>query len=103
MRHGDQIREEVEKTLLAFDHDLPLEPNPFLFTRIQAERATHAPVTAAAFWQVRWRHVVIAGLLIINLVTVIQFADWSTEAKNHEALVTELEREFSTGTTLGGL
>ncbi len=98
MRDSDQIREEVEKTLQAFDHDLPLEPNPFLFTRIQAERAAHAPGRAkAAIWHVRLRHVVIVGIVVINLITVIHYADWNTEVRNRRALISELETEFSIG------
>ncbi len=103
MRDSDQIREEVERTLQAFDHDLPLKPNPFLFTRIQAERAAHAPELAkAAFWHPRLRHVVIAGIVIINLVTMIHYADWNKELRNNRALVSELETEFSVDTAVEG-
>ncbi len=102
MRNSDRIRDEVEKTLQAFDHETPLKPNPFLFTRIQAGRAMRTPGHAkAAFWHVRLRHVVIVGVVLINLITVLHFADWNTETRNHRALISELETEFSAGGTAG--
>ncbi len=102
MKNSDQIRGEVEKTLQAFDHDLPLKPNPFLFTRIQAERIARAPDLAkAAFWQGRLRQVVILGILLLNLITVIHYADWNAKLTTSRALASELETEFVIGSAAG--
>lgn len=102
MRNRDQIREEVERTLQAFDHDLPLKPNPFLFTRIQAERVARTrDLAKPAFWQGRLRHVVIVGILLLNLITVIHYADWNAKLTTSRALVSELETEFAIGSAAG--
>ncbi len=102
MRKSDQIRDEVEKTMQSFDHDAPLEPNPFLFTRIQAELTAYTSgVAKTAFWHVRLRHVVIMGIVLINLITVIHFADWNSEVRKDKALISELETEFSIGGSAG--
>ena len=103
MRNRDQIREEVEKTLEAFDHDLPLGPNPFLYTRIQAERSDPAAgETRALFGHIRLRHLVMLGILLVNLITVIHYADWNSELTTQKALAAELETEFSIGSSAGG-
>jgi hypothetical protein len=98
MTNGDHIQEEVERTLRAFDNDVPLEPNPFLFSRIQAEPAGRVSDWARGFiWHVRFRHVVMVGILLINLFTVLHYVDWSTKLASRQALVSELERTFSLG------
>ncbi len=103
MTNKDHVREEVEKTLQAFDHDLPLTPNPFLFPRIQAERAGQAgAMTWAWFGHIRLKYLVMLGIVVVNLITVIHYADWNAEVTTQKALMSELKTEFSLGPTADG-
>ncbi len=99
MSNDDRIREEVEKTLHAFDSDLPLEPNPFLFTRIQAGRKGQASGAQGFVRDVGLRWIIILGILLVNLITVAHYVDWNASRALHQALVTELEKDFPVNTS----
>ncbi len=102
MRTDDRIREEVEKTLHAFDNDLPLEPNPFLFTRIRAQRGSQSDGRRRRYVRdigLRW--IVIFGFLLLNLITVAHYAEWNIRHARQQTLVSQLEKDFPVDTSPG--
>ncbi len=92
-----QILEQVQKTMRAYD-DLPrLDPNPFLFTRIQAAiRKEHTVPVPRLFGTLRFRSAVIAVLIIINIVTAILVLTSRTESSLQEQVVAALSEEYGT-------
>ena len=77
---NEEIREEVEKTLNAFDKIENIDENPFLFTRIQSEIEN---------WKINEKGLSLSGniisslilflILSINIFTVIFFLNSKTE------------------------
>jgi hypothetical protein len=91
MKDKKQLIEEVEKTLQAFDDDVPLEGNPFLATRIQAERDRRRQLRPAGFrLHISLNQAVILCVLLINIVTVIHYLDWNRNQTLHDKLVLAL-------------
>jgi|WetSurMetagenome_2_1015567.scaffolds.fasta_scaffold03284_8 hypothetical protein len=89
------IAGEVEKTLRAFDNDVALGENPFLASRIQAEMNSRV-ISRTEGFRLRFnlRYAIVLLVLLINLITIVHFVDWSSTNNLHEKLVTELEDDF---------
>lgn len=95
MVNKDRILDEVEKTLHTFDHDPTLEPNPFLFTRIQAEKERRVLTRGAGFARrINLKYVVMAVIVLMNLITAAHYLEWNSRYNLHERLVSELKEDF---------
>ncbi len=80
MNKEDKIREEVEKTLNAFDQIKNLEENPYLFTRIQSE--IESIKTKEKSYSLKGeflRPVILFLILIMNVFTAIFFFNSESE------------------------
>jgi hypothetical protein len=74
MKKEDKIREEVEKTINAFEHVEKLEGNPHLFTRIQSEIESN--FTKKKSFNLKGellRPVILFLILIMNIFTAVFF------------------------------
>lgn len=94
MGKDQRIEQEVEKTLQAFDADEVLEENPFLFTRLQAERATRSRVRKERYvFGVNLKYAAVVLLVLLNLVTAI-FYERHDQPTLQDELVSELKADF---------
>jgi hypothetical protein len=95
MVNKNQILEEVEKTLKSFDNDILLEENPFLLTRIMAERESrlHKPKKRLAS-AISFTNVIMILILLINLVTVVYYYAWNSNQILQQKLVSQLKKDF---------
>ncbi|HPG83881.1 MAG TPA: hypothetical protein PKY55_11430 [bacterium] len=88
-----RIAEEVEKTLQAFDNDPPLEPNPFLLTRIRAGMEISSKKTAKGFAvRIGLGQVIIVFIILLNLVTL----SYTIKTNADKTLQKELIQQFET-------
>ncbi len=92
MKQKTSISEEVEKTLQAFDNDVVLEANPFLFTRIQAKRQSHRNHGFAL--KLNLKSIALALLVIMNLITAVYYYEWNAKKNLHERLVSNLKEDL---------
>ena len=70
MKNKEKIKEEVEKTLNAFDNISNLDENPYLFTRLQAEIESGETGAKAKIAGVILRPAFLILFLMLNLFTV---------------------------------
>lgn len=90
-----RIAEEVEKTLQAFDHDPPLEPNPFLLTRIRAEMEIRAKKTAkGSAVRIGLGQVIIVFIILLNLVTLSYTIKTNADKTLQKELIQQLETDL---------
>lgn len=83
MNKKDKIREEVEKTVNAFDHLEKLEGNPYLFTRIQSEIESNLTKEKRYNFKGEFlRPVILFLILIMNVFTVIFFFNSKSETSS---------------------
>ena len=83
MNKEDKIREEVEKTVNAFDHMEKIEGNPYLFSRIQFELESN--LTKKKSYSLKGeflRPVILFLILIMNVFTVIFFFNSKSETSS---------------------
>ena len=73
MKNGEEIREEVEKTLNAFDNITNLDGNPFLFTRLQAEIEKSGVKTKGELRSRILRPAILFIIVLFNIFTGIYF------------------------------
>jgi len=93
--HERHITDEVDKTLQSFDNDVTLAENPFLASRIKAERTSRLLKRNEGFLlRINLKVVVMALILLMNLITVVHYVDWNSAQHLHEKLVSELEHDF---------
>jgi hypothetical protein len=95
MNTNERIAEEVERTLQAFDADRPLQVNPFLTTRIDAElqrRGRIRRIAVVSFFQLKY--IVVLILFAVNVVTIVHYSQRSTEQDVAAALMSQLEVAF---------
>ncbi|MEJ2613842.1 MAG: periplasmic heavy metal sensor [Ignavibacteriaceae bacterium] len=80
MEKEDKIREEVNKTLKAFNQIKKLEGNPYLFTRIQSEiEIIQAKDKRYGFKAEFLRPVILFLILIMNIFTAVFFLNSKNE------------------------
>ncbi len=90
-----RITEEVEKTLLAFDTDPILSENPFLWTRIRAEREERLHNrTKKIFMQYGLRTAAVLLIFLINLITIVYFYAPSEKEQTNATLASALKAEY---------
>ena len=95
MANKQRALEEVDNTLQSFDNDVILEANPFLFTRIQAERdRRRQKQPTAGRLHLSLSQVLVFCLLLINLITVVHYLDWNKDQNLHDKLVLALKEDF---------
>jgi hypothetical protein len=95
MINKNQILEEVEKTLKSFDNDILLVENPFLLTRINAERKNRLLKPKKKLFSIlSFTKVLIILVFLINLITVIYYYEWNSKQVIHQKLVSELKEDF---------
>ena len=90
-----QIMEEVEKTLQAFDNDIILEENPFLLTRLKAERENRLQKQKKGLaLHLNPNKVLLILILLINAATFVYYFDWNAKNRLHSKLVSELKEDL---------
>lgn len=95
MKKEDKIREEVEKTLSAFDNIGNLEDNPYLFTRIKAELKSSRVKGMATGWDIL-RPAILLVILIINAFTAIYIMSNNTmSAPSNHNYLSAISSEYS--------
>lgn len=71
MSKNQHIEEEVQRTLLLHENEIPQKTDPFFYARlaarIDAEQAAHH-LQMPTRWQ-RWRPLVLAGFVGANIIT----------------------------------
>ena len=80
MKNEEKIREEVEKTLNAFDNISKLDENPYLFTKLQAEIESSKTDTKAKTAGIILRPAFLILFLMLNLFTVFYAFNQSNES-----------------------
>ncbi len=94
MKNQERIHEEAEKTLDSLDADGVLEENPYLITRILAERESRLRGTKFRLASgAALRYAAFALLLLANLATVF-FIARSTRTDAGDQLVTALKQDL---------
>lgn len=90
-----RIEEEVDRTLRAFDDDLPLQGNPFLAGRIKAAmegwRSTQTWGIGAG---ARLKYLLLLLILVTNVITAVYFVERSGTDSMHQRLVSVLREDF---------
>ena len=95
MADKKQLLEEVDKTLQSFDNDIILKENPFLTTRIQVERDRRRQMRPKGLrLRVNLNQALMFCVLLINVITVVHYLDWSRNQNLHEKLVLSLKEDF---------
>ncbi len=95
MKSEKDILDEVEKTLKAFDKDIVLKENPFLFTRIEARINSIRNKRRSAF-----RHhpvlsrVILILIIAINLLTLVYFYGRGKDSNLQDKMYMELIADF---------
>lgn len=92
MKQKTSISEEVEKTLQAFENDVVLEANPFLFTRIQAKQQSSRNHGFAL--KINLKSIAFALIIFMNIATAVYYYKWNTEKNLHERLVSNLKEDL---------
>jgi hypothetical protein len=91
----DQIADEVEKTLQSFDHDIVLEANPFLASRIKAERESRLHECRRGFaLRIGLNQAIMLFVLLVNLITVAYWYGWNSKHALQEQVVSALTSDF---------
>ncbi len=91
----NQILGEVEKTLLSFDNDSVLEENPFLYTRIKAEKDIRNSRSKKNFaLRFGFSQALVLLILLINIVTVVYYYERNAKQNMQDKLVLELRHDF---------
>ena len=80
MKNAEKIKEEVEKTLNAFDNISNLDENPYLFTRLQAEIESGETSAKAKTTGEILRPAFLILFLMLNLFTVFYAFNQSNES-----------------------
>jgi hypothetical protein len=95
MVNKNKILDEVEKTLHSFDKDIILEENPFLLTRIMAERENRLHKPKKRFTPAfSFTKVIMILILLINLITVVYYYSWNSNQILQQKLVSQLRKDF---------
>jgi hypothetical protein len=95
MAKKNQLSEEVEKTLQSFDNDIILENNPFLLTRLKAEREKRLHERKKGFaLRISLNRVLMLLILLINIITLVYNYDKNTKQNLQKTLVLELKEDF---------
>lgn len=95
MKSEKDILDEVEKTLEAFDRDIILKENPFLFTRIEARLNSIRNKRKNAF-----RHhpvlsrVILILIIVLNLFTLAYFYGRGEDSNLQDKMYMELISDF---------
>ena len=97
MNKEEKIREEVEKTLNAFDNIEKLEGNPYLFTRIQSEiESLKAKGKGYSLKGNILKPVILFLILIINVCTLIFFpGSESSDTLTKQTYLSAISSEYS--------
>lgn len=70
MKKENHILDQVEKTLQAFDQMPTLEPNPYLFTRLQAILASRkSPGILLFLKNINLKPLALSIIMVINILT----------------------------------
>ena len=97
MNKEEKIREEVEKTLKAFDNIENIEENPYLFTRIQSE--IESLQTKGKGYSLKGnilKPAILFLVLIINVCTIIFFqGSESTDTSTKQTYLSAISSEYS--------
>ena len=75
MKNEERIKEEVEKTLNAFDNISNLDENPYLFTRLQAEIQGSEVKAKGVLRGKILKPVILFIIVLFNIFTGIYFLD----------------------------
>jgi cytochrome c-type biogenesis protein CcmH/NrfG len=95
MENEEKIREEVEKTLRAFDDERILEPNPFLYARIKAEQESRSRRSSNGIpARISLNFVVVMIVFLVNLFTALYYFEGKKEQDLQEKLVSELKEDL---------
>ena len=95
-KEGEQhIQEQVDKTLQAFHHLPQLEPNPHLFTRMQAVLASTGKRHAfPIFSSIKLKPLALALMIILNILTAVYVVTIKEKASK-ERLISSLSRDYA--------
>lgn len=84
MKHEERIKEEAEKTINLLDEIKELEPNPFLYTRIQQRLDERNAVPAGKLKTRRiFQTAFLLIILIINTFTIVNYVT-STDSTSQQ-------------------
>ena len=82
-----QIHDEVEKTIASLDDDGILPINPFLITKIQAERESRVHKHRLRFaLRMNLGYIAILVILLVNLITLIDQARDSNDTLQQQLI-----------------
>jgi hypothetical protein len=97
MKKEEKIREEVEKTLSAFDKIESIDENPFLFTRIQSEiENLKFNKKGLSLRGNIIQPVILFLILIINIFTAVFFLSAKNEtASTNQTYLSAISSEYS--------
>lgn len=95
MEKEHYITHQVEKTMQAFDQIPKLEPNPYLFTRLQATLASKkAPGILFVLKNVNLKPLALSIIIILNILTAAYvFAKQEKSLKDQ--LVSSLSQDYN--------
>ena len=83
MDRKDKINEEIEKTLNAHDSIGDLEPNPYLFTRLQAEIEKEAPAKRKIFSGGLLKPAALFLFVLLNVITSLYLIDSNSQSSGY--------------------
>ncbi len=96
MNKEEKIKREIEKTLSQFENVKPLEPNPFLYTRIQQRLNEQKKVSFSLTGILK--PALFTVLFSINIITVFWYTNSSNSAiqsNSSESLVEIFSSDFN--------
>ena len=96
MNKEEKIKKEIEKTLGLFENVKPLEPNPFLYTRIQQKINEQKKSTFNLAGILK--PALFTLLFSINVITLFWYSsslEGTTQSSSNESLVEILSSDFN--------
>jgi hypothetical protein len=101
MKNDQRILEEVERTLQALDNLPRLEPNPYLFTRIQARLASRSDNSKFGFLRTpKIKPIALAVVVLLNIATVLYALGADDELTSRDQLIYALSQDYSSGNNI---
>jgi uncharacterized membrane protein len=97
MKREKRILEEVEKTLQAFDLIPELDANPFLFTRIRAQRDKSEIIKSGKVSHINIvKPLLLFLLIIINILTAIySLSSVTAKSADNSSLIEILDQNYN--------
>ncbi len=90
------IQDQVEKTLQAYHHLPALEPNPYLFIRIQTTLASAGKRRGSFLLnRIKLKPLALALMILMNILTAV-YVFTQNEKSARQQLISSLDKDYST-------